>query len=146
VNLFDVATVLALRSRGMLKLSLAVIAAAAVAAVVAGAATADGPVAGTTFNTQCSFADGTTNCSQEIDIVIEGNCWAAASGFRLWEEDFIDSVRSYRGNAVLQDFNGVSVNADYSGVLRPHADARLIDDSGPHAFSSTFPVPDASCP
>jgi hypothetical protein len=132
-----------------MKLAVAFIVAVAIASAFAISASADGPVAGTTFFTQCSFSGGpggdagTTQCSQTIVIVIEGNCWDAVSGMRLWSEDDIASVRSYRGNAVLPGLNGVTVNADYSSVVRPHA--RLIDDSGPHAFSSTFPVEDASC-
>lgn len=135
-----------------MKLTLAFIVAAAIACGFAVSASADGPVAGTTFFTKCSFVAapgdnvGTTQCSQTIVIVREGSCWSAQSGFRLWSEDDIASARSYRGNAVLFGFDGVTVNADYSGVLRPHSAARLIDDSGPHAFSSTFPVADASCP
>ncbi len=135
-----------------MKLTLAFIVAVAIASGFAVGASADGPVAGTTFFTQCSFVAGpgdnagTTQCSQTIVTVSRRSCWSAESGFRLWSEDDIASVRSYRGNAVLFGFNGVTVNADYLNVLRPHAAARLIDDSGPHAVSSTFPVADATCP
>ena len=134
-----------------MKLTLVFIAAVAIAAGFAVSAKGDDPVAGTTFFTQCTFAGGgnnagTTQCSQTIVTVLEGGCWPAASGFRLWSEDDIASVRTYHGNAVLFGLNGVTVDADYSSVLRPHSAARLIDDSGPHAFSSTFPVADASCP
>jgi len=131
-----------------MKLLLAFIAAVAIASSFAVSASADGgPVAGTTYFTQCTFAGGTnqgvTQCSQTIVIIIEGSCWAAVPGMRLWEEDDIASVRTYQGNAVRPWYNGVTVDADYSAVLRVHP--RLIDDSGPHAFSSTFPVEDATC-
>jgi hypothetical protein len=135
-----------------MKLAVAFVVAVVVASGFAVSASADGPVAGTTFFTQCTFAAGpgdtvgTTQCSRTIVSVSPGICWSAESGFRLWSEVVSASVRSYRGNAVLWGLNGVTVNADYSSVLRPHSAARLIDDSGPHAFSSTFPVADASCP
>jgi hypothetical protein len=133
-----------------MKLLLALIAAVAIASGFAVSASADGPVAGTTYATQCFFGNGsgadpgTTSCFQTIVRVIEGGCWSAESGMRLWSEDDIASVRSYRGNAVVQGLNGVTVNADYSSVVRAHAN--LLSDSGPHAFSSTFPVPDSTCP
>jgi hypothetical protein len=133
-----------------MKLMLALIAAVAIASGFAVSASADGPVAGTTFSTQCSFGHGqasdpgTTQCSQTIVVIIDRNCWAAESGMRLWEEDDIASVRSYRGNAVQPGLNGVTVDADYSALVKPHANQ--LSDSGPHAFSSTFPVPDSTCP
>lgn len=129
---------------------LALIVAVAIASGVALSASADGPVAGTTYSTQCVFGQGsgadpgTTNCFQTIVRIIEGSCWSAESGMRLWEEDDISSARTYRGNAVLAGLNGVTVNADYSSVVRPHA--LLLSDSGAHAFSSTFPVADPTCP
>lgn len=133
-----------------MKLAVAFILAVAIASGFAVSANADDPVAGTTFFTQCSFGHatstdpGTTQCSQTIVTVIKGACWSAVSGMRLWEEDDSASVRSYRGNAVAQGLNGVTVDADYSAVVRDHA--RLIDVSGEHAFGSTFPVADATCP
>ena len=140
----DAHTVAALASRRMSKAVLAVLAAAIAAAALATTASADGPVAGTTYSTECTFSAGTTQCQQTIVIVREGICWSVASGLRLWSEDDIASARSYQGNAVGPGMNGVTVNADYPALVKPHA--RLIYDSGPHAFSSTFPVDDPTCP
>ena len=134
----------------MKKLAVALILALAVAAGWAFSANADGPVAGTTTSTQCVFGSGsgadpgTTNCFRTITTIREGNCWNAVSGMRLWEEDDSASARTYRGNAVLPGLNGVTVNADYSSIVRPHA--ALLYDSGEHVFGSTFPVADSSCP
>ncbi len=132
-----------------MKLAVAFIVAVAIASGFAVSANADDPIARTTYFTQCSFghatgADpGTTECSQTI-VIVSSACWEGVSGMRLWEEDHFAYVRSYRGNAVLPGLDGVTVNADYGSVLRPHV--RLIDVSGPHAFGFTFPVADASCP
>ena len=117
------------------------------AAVLASAAAADGPVAGTTTITRCTFDPrgsverGITECAQTIDIVRAGACWEP--GFRLWSEDTIASVRSYRGNAVLPGLNGVAVSGGFDEVVRAHS--VLLEDSGPHAFSTTFPVEDSTC-
>jgi len=119
-----------------------------VAVLAAAAPAADGPVAGTTRTTTCRFTphdsaagSGVTQCSQTTVIVRPGAC--VDSGYRLWEEDDIASARTYRGNAVLSGLDGATVEGTYSDVVRPHA--RLLYDSGPHAFSVSFPVADQSC-
>jgi len=133
-----------------MKLVLALIVAVAIAAGIAVGASADGPVAGTTYSTQCFFGSGsgadpgTTNCFQTIVRITDVGCWSAESGMRLWEEVDSASARIYRGNAVLPGLNGVTVNADYLSVLKSHT--VLLYDSGSHAFSTTSPVPDTSCP
>jgi hypothetical protein len=133
-----------------MKLTVAIVAALLAAVVVAASAAADGPVASRTVTTTCSFdprdsvEHGVTTCNQTIDIVQPGSCWGAVSGFRLWEEDVIASARTYRGNVVSAGQNGVAVSGDYGSLVRAHA--KLLDDSGDHAFSSTFPVEDSSCP
>lgn len=135
----------------MKKLVPALVVAVAIASGVAVSASADGgPVAGTTYSTRCVFGSGsgadpgTTNCSRTIVSITDEGCWSAESGMRLWEEDDSASARTYRGNAVLPGLNGVIVNADYSSVVKAHAN--LLYDSGDHAFGFTIPVPDSTCP
>ncbi len=111
------------------------------AALAAAAAAASAPVAGTTTTTRCTFTHGATQCVETVVVVRAGGCYDA--GLRLWSEDDIASARTYRGNAIAAGLAGTTVNGGYADVVRPHS--RLVSDSGPHAFSVSYPVEDPVC-
>jgi hypothetical protein len=120
--------------------------AAVCCALVAGgtpAAHAQLPQTGSTTTTTCRFvsSDGSTVCTQETLVISGGACYG--DGQRLYSEDHLDSSRTYRGNAVLPGLDGVAVRGDYSDAVRDHA--RLIDDSGVHAYSEGVLVEDPNC-
>jgi hypothetical protein len=126
----------------VLKLSLATAAVVAVAGIAAAAAPAsDTPVVGSTTTTTCTFVQGATQCREQTITVSAGSCFDV--GLRLYETDEFDSARTYRGDAILPGLDGDSVDGEYADVVRPHA--RLIYDSGLHAFSFTVPVEDPTC-
>ena len=115
-------------------------------ALVAGgpsAARAQLPSAGSTTTTTCRFVagGGSTACNQDTVVVRGGAC---ATGERISSEDHLNSSRTYRGNVILPGLDGVAVNGDYADVVRDHA--RLIDDSGVHAYSEGMSVDDPTCP
>jgi hypothetical protein len=122
------------------------------AAVVTGLASGAGaaaaaqlPVLGTTTTTVCRFDPatwtdpGTTTCNSESVTIDGGAC--SSTGLRHYFESDVFSSRAYQGMAVAPQTNGVTINGYEE--LRPNA--RLISDSGPHAFGFSFYVSDASC-
>jgi hypothetical protein len=118
---------------------------ASVAAFAApGSAAADPvelPTPGTT--TQCSFsaqpAPARTSCRTETITVNGPVCLTDGDQpYLLYDVTFIDSVREYAGNVVA----GEPVNGYYTAVL-PHA--KLLYDSGPHAFSTPYVIYVESC-
>ena len=112
-----------------------------VASAASVAAATDGLLAGTTTTTRCSVSHGTTKCVQTVVITRAGNCFDA--GLRLWSQDEIASVRSYRGNVILPGLAGADVQGGYGAAVRPHS--KLLLTTRPHAFGSSFPVEDESC-
>jgi hypothetical protein len=111
-------------------------------------AAADLPVLGTTTTTMCRYdskvtpGPGLTYCTRQIVTISGGDCYI--TGYRLYFEDVFSSARYYQGNVVPSSLDGVTVTGDYGDVVRPHA--RLVYDSGDHAFGVGFLVPDESCP
>lgn len=99
------------------------------------------PQPGSTTTTTCRFVAGSTICNQETLRIGGGACYGA--GQRLYSEDHLDSSRTYRGNAVRSGLDGVAVDGDYADVVRDHA--KLIDDSGVHAYSEGVVVDDPTC-
>jgi hypothetical protein len=118
--------------------------AAVCCALLAGAtqaAHAQLPQAGSTTTTTCRFAAGSTVCAQETVVISGGACYQA--GERLYSENHLASSRTYRGNAVVSGLAGVAVTGDYANVVRDHA--KLLDDSGVHAYSEGVFVDDPAC-
>jgi len=99
------------------------------------------PQAGSTTTTTCRFVSGSTLCTQETVVISGGACYRV--GERLYSENHLDSSRTYRGNAVVSGLDGVAVDRDYVNVVRDHA--KLIDDSGVHAYSEGVVVDDPTC-
>jgi hypothetical protein len=103
------------------------------------------PALGTTTTTVCRFDPttwtdpGTTTCNSE-SVTIEGGV-CSSTGLRHYFEEDIYSVRAYQGMVVAPDTNGVAI----SGYEELRPNARMISDSGPHAFAFSFYVSDASC-
>lgn len=119
---------------------------AAMAALPSLASATLAPTTGETTTTLCSFdpQDGTagvTSCRTQTVRIYGSSC--SGPGERLYFEEDIDSVRNYQGNVVLRNFNGVVVEDAINDPVRAHA--RLLYDSGPHAFGFGFYASDASC-
>lgn len=115
-------------------------------ALVAGgtpAARAQLPQTGSTTTTTCRFvaSGGSTVCTQETLVIGGGACYG--DGRRLYSEDHLDSSRTYRGKVVLPGLDGVAVRGDHADAVRDHA--RLVDDSGVHAYSEGVVVDDPNC-
>ena len=105
---------------------------AAFAAYPAAAIADTAPTPGNTSTVVCTFDPsvdpGVTTCSWKTVQISNGYCFT--SGQRVYFVVVFRSTRTYRGNAVLRELNGVTITGDFGS-------APLTDD-GFHAWDDSI--------